>query len=871
MVLFCDDMRNRKLAVRVVAEDRNKPPCKLLLYFSVRTSEPFHVQRPSYRPPSPSKFLRQLPTSSSISSSSIALVTSHADNDRRKTQRDEIKEIMRPGFICRSCLSRLRQRPCLSSRFSTHAQLQLPPASLQREATELHNHGRMNSDYGTEAMRRMADFSASPLPKGTQLPRSISNLQAAGQPTDSPEGDANAPIAKPRRAKSTPRIPRRNHGLPQMDKRDRKACAQWKAAVRRGLLEEVQRPDWKPSPDRMPPVLRQFLHHDNIEEMEASWQGRLLVRRKRVWPFLMKTALECCPDRARMVLEATLTPLPPGYAVQDVVTFLALWQRSLPPDEAGVHGDALIDLVVRLLPLYYNRYDTRFVLRQNTIYHLVRGAEQNAKVEELYNCLVIHDHKLHPNTLLQFADRFAQDPERKEVAIRMVQAMVDSGGAQLTPGPWARLCTTILSFEPEYTPAEQRAARISAVTTALEDFIERGLVPDIIHFTSLIRTLCIFGELRTAWQVLGIMRGHNIKPDAVLMCTLLRGARGRYLSRNKVELITSLAVENEAVNVPFFNTLLSNILAASITAARRSIPPRRRQPRRITSPPEPIPAFKPMLYFYCKIFPLEPLQRFIPIDLATLAKVSRPVMSGSTWEPVTRLFPLFEDTSALVTEKHAPTGATLAAMYLAYVKSLSEASSVLSLYSYLSRLIQKGDPIIKSFMAEKGTMLHDAIIKRLAEFPHMLRAALDVMGDMLKSDRAKEEKPGTGGKTPTPCAHPTPSVYTWNIVMHACIRHGQPESGERILHMMRQHGISPNIVTWSTLLGEDDPGEGTKGKDPMSSLAQDEAPRLERFDEDGDGHMDRLTQKIAERGFFARDLPEEDPLDWNLAKPAARF
>lgn len=638
-----------------------------------------------------------------------------------------------------------------------------------------------------------------------------------------------------------------------MDSRERKACAQWKAVVRRGLLEEVQRPGWKPSPERMPPVLRQFLHLENIKEMEASWQGRLLVRRKKVWPFLMRTALECCPERARMVLEATLAPLPPGYAVQDVIAFLALWQRSLPPDEAGSHGDALVDLVVRLLPLYYNRYDTRFVLRQNTIYHLIQGAEQSAKVEELYNCLVIHDHELHPNTLLQFADRFAQDPERKEVAIRMVLAMVDSGGAQLNLGPWARLCTTILSFSPERAPPEQRAARISAITTALEDFIERGLVPDLIHFTSLIRTLCIYGEMRTAWHVLAIMRGHDIKPDAVLMCTLLRGVRGRYLSENKVELLRSLAVESEAVNVPFFNTLLSNILACSITAARRLTPPWRRLPRRIASP-QPIPAFKPMLYYYCKVFPLEPLQRLIPIDLAALAEVSRPVMSGSTWEPITRLFPLFEDTSALVTEKQAPTGATLAAMYLAYVKSLSEASSVLSLYSYLSQLIRKGDPIVTSFMAEKNTLLHDAIIKRLAEFPHMLRAALDVMGDMLKSDRAREEdKQNARGKGAKPAAarsHPAPSVYTWNIVMHACMRHGQHESGERILHMMRQHGVRPNVVTWSILLGEEAPGEGRRAQDPMPSLAEDEERPLQRLGEDGDSPMDRVAQKIAEHGIF---------------------
>ncbi|ROT35648.1 hypothetical protein SODALDRAFT_329013 [Sodiomyces alkalinus F11] len=789
-----------------------------------------------------------------------------------------------------SCLSRLRQRPRPPPRFSTHAQLlQLPSTALQRQATELQSYGPMHLECRARTKRGISNL-AGPSSNGTQFTRSLSNKRLPpNEPTDSRESSVSTPKTESR-VKFASTTPRRNHGLPEMDQRERKAFAQWRAAVRRGLLEEVNQPNWKPSPERAPPVLRQFLHRNNVQEMETSWQDRLLVRRKKVWPFLMRTALECCPDRARVVLEATLAPLPPGYAAQDVIAFLALWQRSLPPEEAALHGDALIDLVVRLLPLYYNRYDTRFVLHQHTIYHLIRGTEQTAKVEELYNCLVIHDHELHPNTLLQFASRFAQDPERKEVAIRMVLAMVDSGGAQLTPGPWARLCTTILSFDPDYVPGEQRATLISSTTTALEDFVERGLVPDIIHFTSLIRTLCIFGELRTAWHVLAIMRTYDIKPDAVLMCTLLQGAQGRYLSQNKIDLITSLAVEHQAINVPFFNILLSNILACSITALRRSTPPRRRLPRRITSPPQPIPAFKPMLYFYCKIFPLEPLQHLIPIDLAALAKASLPVMSGSTWKPVVRLFPLLVDTSALVTEKQPPTGATLAVMYLSYVKSLSEASSVLSLYSYLSRLIRKGDPIITRFMAEKNTMLHDAIIKRLAEFPHMLRAALDVFGDMLKSDKAGEGKPNTGGKPAR--SHPSPSVYTWNIVMHACMRHGQAESGERILHMMRQHGVSPNVVTWSTLLGEDSPSEGNKAQDAISSslLAEEEPPQAEPLDEDGDGHADELAQSNVDHGPVAGNRPKEDPFarlvdhsltarnrpredpyshDWRIAKPAS--
>ncbi|KAM0275077.1 hypothetical protein ACHAQH_007597 [Verticillium albo-atrum] len=581
-----------------------------------------------------------------------------------------------------------------------------------------------------------------------------------------------------------------DENIQRLNETEVKEFLDWKNKVRHGLLKRVKETGWKPSKNKMIRKLKWLLERDTVETMSAAWESLDLDRRKRIWPNIIGSALVSCPEKARMLLESTMKPLPPGYAVQDTVNFLAIWQHSLSSHEAAVHSEALADTVMRFLQLYRHRDDTRLSLRQNTFFHMMTRLEVD-KLEQLYTCLVDHSAPLHPNTLLHFADRFAKDAKRKELALQITIAAVAAGGANLGSPQWLSLCTSILS------PAsgEGDDSRIASAVDAFEELLQHGLTPNLINYTALVRALCLQGNLETAWDVVGIIQRHNIDPDVVLLSTLIEGAKQQFRAFEHIDRVTDLAVKHKAIDAPFWNGIFWTIFgSADATAARNG------------SIPHIVPAFKPMLYFYSKIFHLEPLQHLIPVNLADLAGSCRPEMPEQ-WQMTSRIFAGLDNVAAEVTEKLHPTGTTLSIMYMAYIRSLSQASSVLSAYSFIRQVVRKGDPVVLRFIKDKKTFLYDVIVKTLCEHPGMLRAALDIVGDMLKANFDDKAQPTLhpndaveGGLSGKKGRHPVPSEYTWNILLRGFVMQKEDASGERILQMMKQHGVKPNLVTWNTML-----------------------------------------------------------------------
>lgn len=556
----------------------------------------------------------------------------------------------------------------------------------------------------------------------------------------------------------------------------------WKNKIRHNLLKSLQKGRPKAADAKFQiRKVRWLVEHGSVENMAAAWEALDPARRKRIWPNIMSSALRAFPEKALSVLQATLNPLPPGYAVQDTVHFLALWQRSLPKPKAAAHAGALADTVIDVLGAYSERDDARLVFRQNTLYHIGKFIPVSM-MEELYTRLMRHNHKLHPNTLLQMASRFAQDASTRDYALQIATAVANAGGSDLTSPAWASLCTTLLS-----PPTRQDDKDLTTPTIdTFEMLLQHGLVPNLINYTALVRGLCATGRIETAWDIAKIMENHEISPDSVFVTTLLEGARHK-MSVGYIDKAVETAIKHDVIDTAFVNSLLSSVFDSAVNSARR---------QKIHSP-QIVPVFGAMLHYYSQLFYMEPLQHLIPIDLADAAKVG-PHMPHR-WEAPAQLFPVLDKVVASKTEKTYPTGTTLAIMYIAYVKSLSKASSVLSLYSYMRLLILRGNRVCATFIGEKDTLLHDVIIARLCEHPGMLRAALDVVGDMLKEKAARQDAaPASSSKRETP--HPIPSSYTWNILLQGFMAHKETAPGERILSMMQENGVSPNLVTWNTLL-----------------------------------------------------------------------
>ncbi|KAM0335833.1 hypothetical protein ACHAQA_000883 [Verticillium albo-atrum] len=725
---------------------------------------------------------------------------------------------MRPGFICRSCLTRLSQDLAPQARIATFHGLSHTQQAVIRTASKISPTTTFTGNRrGVGSWAEIADAellfdedrrdSRTPRTGTRGRPSNRTPTTRSSRPRD-PSTDANPnnsydqdwelqsdktqpdPGRSTRKHPPQRRRPAYDENIRRLNPTEIKAFLDWKNKVRHGLLKKVQKPGWKPSKDRMIRKLKWLLEHDSVETMSAAWESLDFERRKHIWPNIIGSALVSCPEKARMVLASTLKPLPPGYAVQDTVNFLAVWQHTLPSDEAAAHAEALADNVMGFLQLYRHRDDARLSFRQNTFFHMITKLEVG-KLEEFYTSLVDHSAPLHPNTLLHIADRFAKDAKRKELALQITIAAVSAGGANLGSAQWLSLCTSILSP----TPGEGDDSRIASAVDSFEELLQHGLTPNLINYTALVRALCLQGNLETAWDVVGIIQRHNIDPDVVLLSTLIEGAKNHLGAFEHIDRVTDLAVKHQAFDTPFWNGLFWTIFgSAEVTAARNG------------PMPHIVPAFKPMLYFYAKIFHLEPLQHLIPIQLADLAESCRPEMPEG-WQMTSRIFAGLDDVAAGMTEKLHPTGATLGIMYMAYVRSLSQASSVLSAYSFIRQVVRKGDPVAMKFIEDKKTFLHDVIIKTLCQHPGMLRAALDIVGDMLKDNFDEKAQPtaqpdnaAEGGPRRQRGRHPVPSEYTWNILLRGFIAQKEDASSERILQMMKQHGVKPSLVTWNTML-----------------------------------------------------------------------
>jgi pentatricopeptide repeat protein len=107
-----------------------------------------------------------------------------------------------------------------------------------------------------------------------------------------------------------------------------------------------------------------------------------------------------------------------------------------------------------------------------------------------------------------------------------------------------------------------------------------------------------------------------------------------------------------------------------------------------------------------------------------------------------------------------------------------------------------------------------------------------VIGDMISLCSSSRKQSGTGNGI----AHCPPTVHTWSILLKAFMDHNQPRAAEKVLAMMQSRGITPNQVTWNTLLTG-----YARQQDVVSTVHA-----LERLEGDG-WKVDEVTMKGLQR------------------------
>ncbi|CAK7213288.1 hypothetical protein SCUCBS95973_001751 [Sporothrix curviconia] len=576
---------------------------------------------------------------------------------------------------------------------------------------------------------------------------------------------------------------------------------------------------------------------ERIRQVKEAWEALPRQQQTDAWPDLINEALRSGPHHAYVLFMATFDAATmPLYVAEDTIHFLAssATTANMPSYSSSLSGDDLFALLrhafetqpmIQELSTQQAQKAPRLLLQQATIFHFTRILGTPDAAWHLYRLLVDHGHALYKDTRLQIAWQLARSPQltHRMRALEILQEALTSTNLDINSPQSASVCTAILTVhenggtnegahEPRAQDGAEDSVREPAVTPAemFEVLLRCGLEPNLIMYTTLIRGLCLRHELRAAQQVLELMVKNQIDPDDTVYSIMMNGAKtcGDVPALQRVA--TSAAAHD--VRHPY---VWNDFLQAIYQRAHAEV---MRQPSSVVSKQaRVIPAFPLMVQAFTRIFVRTPLETLLPgVFLGGHSRSSETAdatVAAQRWEFMAQLEPTVLSLPQLPpTAMVEPTSPALATMVLAYIQSLSKPYDVISFYSHLRRLLQARDPTAVRLVQSEGTRIHDIVIMALCKHEGMLRATLDVVGDMLRDATAalEGERQGQGqgqGQDADKKAddtlghgHPPPSIYTWSILLNGFMVHRQARQGERILKMMRDRGVEPNIVTWNSLL-----------------------------------------------------------------------
>ena len=533
----------------------------------------------------------------------------------------------------------------------------------------------------------------------------------------------------------------------------------------------------------------------SVSEMRTVWEELDVDSRTQKWPLVMISTLTFCPDKAHLVLDATLNPTPPGYAIHDVLSFIARrlnLERVSIVGERVVQADAILDLVAKTLedmpPGYVPRSQRTFGLLAKKL-----PAEQ---AKELFDILKRSGERLNVNALCNFGSKFAASDRFKEVASAILHELAHSG-VDLNEPKCSSIVTTLLLSRTRTDPFLPENNVSFSPTDTLESLMETGFSPNVYNLTSLLATLCWQGEIEEAIRLSLLFAENGIKLDGEVFSTIFRGAKTS-LQPDLVRKAVDVAKVSEVPYVDVLNNALHAILYFAASESRSV-----RQ-----KPPWVLPVFGPMLRIYIKKFNMQPLQWWLSDSLPLILmdgwdQVGKPtpIQQHRMWEFKTTIVPIVaEFVSSDTTPTVEPDATTLTIMLRAYIKSVSASSDIWPLYEFFkSRLAEsiKNNGSLPNIIQKHGSLIHDTFILAMIEQRDLFPQALEILSDMLRSSIKQRPSSKDAGAQPL---HPPPSLCTFTIILRELYRRRDIDTAREIVEALRQEGLAPNLVTWNTIL-----------------------------------------------------------------------
>lgn len=533
--------------------------------------------------------------------------------------------------------------------------------------------------------------------------------------------------------------------------------------------------------------------------MQKAWMSLDAEERKTTWTNVMLATLYFSPDKAASVLSATLNPLPPNYALYDVLLFIARRQNPQLFSATATQRVQSANQVLELLEQVLNSFSKVPAFSTGRLFGLLARYLPTDHVVELYEMLQHAGHKLEYETMLSFATRFSLDEQHKRKALGLIITLlkIDNQNAAL-----GKVTTSLLTYRSP-TDRDSEASQFLTPEEALQTLVEHNYVPNLIGITAALDALCKRGEFEEAARLALLFSEEGVQLDKKAAHKLLNGAK-RSLQPGHIRKAFEVA---KVTDMPFVDVLDHGLDALAHFGIADSF----RQERRKS--PWTMPLFLPMLRIYEKRFQIEPLQRWFPDSLPLLLMEDHGHKDPSGdphWRLFNSLVPVVDEVfSTNSSEKIAPSPSTVATMLVAYIRGLEESADVLKFYQFFKSRLEGDKPRgpFDRLIRKKHSLVHDAFIRAMMERPELTRAALQVFGDMLQGHlrRLGTPKSKQGQKTGADIdkrllGHPAPSLITFTIVIGGLMSRGNATLAEQMIQVLHEHGLKPDLPLWNTVI-----------------------------------------------------------------------
>lgn len=538
-----------------------------------------------------------------------------------------------------------------------------------------------------------------------------------------------------------------------------------------------------------------LLKYSSAPAMCSAWTKLDVEERKRLWPAVMLSTLHQSPDRAVDVLAATMSPLPPGYALADVLQFVALnFEKHWPSN----HRDriARADEIVHLMEEVLIHTPRGHVRPTQTTLGVLAKLLPPAHTKELYDLLKRANFALHENTALQFASTLSQRLEFKATALDIILD-AERRGTSLNDAKVTSVITSLLQCRHQGsndTKTSDTAATFSK--NALEELMERGLVPNVINLTAFLDALCWDGELDEAIRLALLFSESGAQLDGRTFNTIFKAAKDTQ-EPEKLRQALDVAKAAKAPLVDVLNNALHSVFYTSEVERRDATIAKDEKPQ----------VFEPMLRLYAKRFNLEPLQWLLPASLPLM--LTKPVVKDHDGHErpsalsVAQAF--YNDTQV---PRLQPNATTLGIMLRAYIRSLSHPYDVVATYEYFKFRLETdveddGVNHARELVKRNRSLIHDTVILSMLDHRLSTRQLLQVLGDMLRDNlpaKSAESPADVDVSEVAKPVHPAPTLFTLSILISRLLARNEKMVATQLMDVMREQGMQPNLETWNAMV-----------------------------------------------------------------------